>query len=145
MLHIEQTGFTELGPCECCGSMSQLATGFIHCDEAESVGYQVHWTKGKIEKHGAAFYFILGRWGDGTTASDRFAVALRYRADAEATGFMIVDAGETSIGSHSLVGKALSREEVVGTPLAQEIFGLVDFIWLNDKRLSEITEADSAT
>lgn len=144
MLQIEQTGLKDLGPCKCCGLTSQLATGFIHRDEAESVGYQVHWTKGKVEKHGVGFYFILGRWGDGTTASDRFAVALRYRADAEATGFMIVDAGETSIGSHSLVGKALRREEVVGTPLAQEIFDLVDFVWLNDERIAEITQADSA-
>jgi hypothetical protein len=47
-------------------------------------------------------------------------------------GFMIVDADQTPIAPNPLVGRALSREAVVDTPLAQEVFDLVDAIWLKD-------------
>ena len=84
---------------------------------------------------------MLGRWGVGTTAADRFAVAVRYRNDTEASGFMVVDADQTSIATHPLIGRALRRESVVGSPIAKEVFDLIDFIWLNDVRISEITDA----
>jgi hypothetical protein len=121
--------------------MSRLVAGFVTRDSDAYAGYQIHWTLGQIEKHGATFFMILGRWGEGTTAEDRYAVALRYRADSEASGFMIIDADETRIASHALVGKALRRKEVVGTPLAQEVFDIVDFIWLHDDRIAEVTSA----
>ena len=144
MFQIEKTGLTDHGPCECCGSMSRLATGFVHRDGAGYAGYQVHWTLGQIERHGAGFYIILGRWGEGASAADPCGIAIRYRWDAEATGFMVVDAGETQLASHSLVGRALRRDEVVGTPLAQAVFDIVDYIWLHDERILEITHADTS-
>ncbi len=143
MFQIEPEDTKDFGPCECCGSMSRYVPGFIQRDGEPYAGYQVHWTLGQIAKHGAGFFFILGYWGEGTLAADRYAVALRYRNDAEATGFMIIDADETEIASHPLIGRALRREDVVGTPLAQEVFDLVDFIWLHDQRLAEITHAQT--
>lgn len=144
MFQIEQIGLNDQGPCECCGSMSRLATGFVHRSDAACAGYQVHWTVGQIARHGAGFYIILGRWGDGASAADRYGIAIRYRRDAEATGFMVVDADETQLASHSLVGRALRRDEVVGTPLAQEVFDIIDFIWLHDDRISEITNEETS-
>jgi hypothetical protein len=144
MFQIEESGLFDHGPCECCGSMSRLATGLVYRDGNAYAVYQVHWTVGQIERHGASFYIFLGQWGEDATATDRFAVAIRYRADAEATGFMIVDADQTCIASDSLAGRALRREEVVNTPLAKKVFDLIDFIWLHDGRISEVTEARTA-
>jgi hypothetical protein len=141
MLEIEQAQTQDFGPCDCCGSMSRLAAGFVTRDGDTCAGYQVHWTLGQIEKHGATFYVILGRWGEAAVAADRYAVALRYRNDSEATGFMIIDAGETRIASHPIVGRALRRDEVIGTPLAQEVFDIVDLVWLHDDRIAEVTQA----
>ena len=124
--------------------MSRLVAGFVTRDGEAYAGYQVHWTLGQLAKHGAEFFIILGYWGEGTLDADRYAVTLRYRADSEATGFMIVDADETRIASHPLVGRALRREEVIDTPLAQEVFDIVDFIWLHDDGISEITHARTA-
>ena len=101
------------------------------------VSYETNDTQ--LNKHGADFYIILGHWGERASAAERFAVAVHYRADAGATGFMIVDADQTTMSSHPLVGRALSRNEVAGTPLAQEVFDLLDFIWHYDGRISEIT------
>jgi hypothetical protein len=140
MFQIEQVGATDHGPCDCCGSMSRLVTGLANRHGEPYAGYQVHWTLGQIERHGATFYVILGSWGDDATAADRFAVVLRYRADTEAKGFMVVDADKTQIASHPLVGRALRRDEVVDTPLAKEVFDFVDFLWLNDDRISEIAD-----
>src|ERR1043166_1784954 len=139
MFQIEQEKAQDFGPCDCCGSMSRLVAGFVTRDGELYAGDQVPWTLGQIERHGASFFIILGYWGENTVATDRYAVALRYRADSEATGFMIVDADETRIASHPLVGRALRREDVIDTPLAQEVFDIVDFIWLHDDRISEIT------
>jgi hypothetical protein len=125
--------------------MSRLVAGLIRRDGDAYAAYQVHWTLDQVELHGATFYVILGLWGEGTLAADRHAVALRYRCDAEATGFMVVDAEETAIASHPLVGRALAREEVIGSRLAQEVFDIVDFIWLHDDRISEITRHAPAT
>ena len=32
-----------------------------------------------------------------------------------------------------------ARDQVIGTPLAQQAFAIVDVIWLNDPRIAEIT------
>jgi hypothetical protein len=80
----------------------------------------------KLRYMGAEFYLILGEWGDGTTATDKFAVALHYFIEPERFGFMVVDADQTAIASHPLVGRALPRESVLDTPLAHEVFDLVD-------------------
>ena len=118
--------------------MSRLVAGLIYRDGDAYAAYQVHWTLGQVALHGATFYVILGYWGEGTLAADRYAVALGYQSDPGSTGFMVVDAGETAIASHPLVGRALGRKEVIGSPLAQEVFDIIDFIWLRDERISEI-------
>jgi hypothetical protein len=38
-----------------------------------------------------------------------------------------------------MVGRGLVREDVVMTPLAQEVFEIIDTIWLDDKRIAEVT------
>jgi hypothetical protein len=107
--------------------------------------YQVHWTTQQVARHGAEFYLVLGEFGDGTTAADKFAVALHYFVESERFGFMVVDADQTQIASHPLVGRALPRESVIDTTLAQEVFDLVDAIWLEDPNISEITGSVAET
>jgi len=58
---------------------------------------------------------------------------------------MIVDADQTPLASHPLVGRALARDDVVDTPLAQEAFDLVDAIWFNDANIAEVTDSVTPT
>jgi hypothetical protein len=113
----------------------------VRLDDEPYAAYQVHWTNQQVARHGAEFYIILGEWGDGTTAADKFAVALHFFVESDRFGFMVVDADQTPMASHPLVGRALSRESVINTPLAQEVFKLVDAIWLEDENISEITNS----
>jgi hypothetical protein len=107
--------------------------------------YQVHWTTKQVGRHGAEFFIVLGRFGEGTTATDKFAVALHFFVEPDRFGFMVVDADQTPIASHPLVGRALPRESVIDTPLAQEVFDLVDAIWLEDTNISEVTNSVTPT
>jgi hypothetical protein len=145
MFQFEERNVTDYGPCECCGDLSLLASGMVRLDDEPYAVHQVHWTTQQVARHGAEFYLILGRWGDGTTAADKFAVALHFFVESDRFGFMVVDADQTPMASHPLVGRALPRESVIDTPLAQEVFKLVDAIWLEDENISEVTNSVPAT
>jgi hypothetical protein len=145
MFQFEEKKVTNYGPCDCCGDMSQLASGMVRLDDEPYAAYQVHWTSHQVARHGAEFYLILGQWGDGTTAENRFAVALHFFVEPDRFGFSVVDADQTPMASHPLVGRALPRQSVIDTPLAQEVFKLVDAIWLEDENISEVTNSVPAT
>ncbi len=52
---------------------------------------------------------------------------------------MVIDAADRAIARNSLVGEALSREQVVGKPIAGTVFAICDTIFLNDDRIAELT------
>ena len=143
MFQFEEMKVSDFGPCECCGDLTRRATGMVRRDGDPYAFYEVVWTTQQVVRHGAEFSIVLGRFGEGTTSADKFAVALHYFVEPNRSGFMVVDANQTPLESHPLVGRALPREQVVGTPLAQEVFDLVDAIWLNDRNISEVKQGAS--
>ena len=46
----------------------------------------------------------------------------------------VIDAARRPVATSALVGRALSREEVIGTPLARSVFDLLDAIYVQDDR-----------
>jgi hypothetical protein len=54
---------------------------------------------------------------------------------------MVIDAAGRHVAQSELVGKALARTDVMGTPLAREVFAFVDAVWLNDDRIREVSDA----
>jgi hypothetical protein len=117
----------------------------VRLDGEPYAAYQVHWTSRQVARHGAEFYIILGRWGDDTSAADRFAIALHFFIEPDRFGLTVVDADQTPIASHPLVGQALPRESVIDSPLAQDVFKLVDAIWLDDENVAEVAHSFPAT
>ena len=54
--------------------------------------------------------------------------------------FMVIDAeGRPAAKPGALADRALRRDQVIGTPLAAEVFAMLDAIWLNDRRIGELT------
>jgi hypothetical protein len=51
---------------------------------------------------------------------------------------MVIDSGHRPANTSQLCGRALKRADVIGTPLASEVFQLVDAIWLQDARIAEV-------
>ena len=118
-----------------------MVSGLIYQDGAAYAGYQARWTVGQVVRHGAHFLVVTGPWGEAAKPADRIAVALgfRHHEDGSGSSFTVLDANPPE---PDLAGRGLRRDEVIGTPLAKEIFGMVDFIWLNDPRLAELTGLD---
>ena len=136
---LEPTGGRDFERCECCGQRSRTVWGFARRDGAAHASYFVHWTLEHVAEHGAHFDLIFGLWGDNTTRADRYAVSLEFRRTNEGPAFMVIDAAKRRVAQSELVGRALQRKEVVGTKLAVDVFELVDAIWLQDRRISEVT------
>jgi hypothetical protein len=127
---VEESGNAH-GHCDCCGTTTRNVWGFVGRD-GETIGaYFVAWTQGKPE-HGATFDLILGKWGDSTTRDDRYAVALDFRVMDGAAQFMVVDALDGATSASDLVGTALKRSDVIGTPLATQVFAIVDAVYMSD-------------
>ena len=126
----ESSGF-----CDCCGETSRSVWGLVHNGDATVAAYWMHWTVGHLNEPGANLDLVLGSWGDNATPRDRVAASLLYRqSEDHPPAFMIIDATDRSVAKSGLIGSALRREDVIGTPLAEHIFGLIDAICLQDTR-----------
>ena len=123
--------------CTCCHQQSRTVSGFVYGADTTAV-YFVQWTLGGVDTHGAHFDLIIGKWGDGAKVSDRAAVALEFRRTEQGPSFMVIDASGRPAGRSSLVGSALARAAVIGTPLAKVAFDIVDAVWIQDSRIREI-------
>ena len=137
-ISIERTGAKDTGVCDCCGKSSRSAWGLVSAGTRGIAAYYVHWTLGHIPDRGANIDLIVGSWGNDTTAADRCAVALAYRLLDTGPAMMVIDAGSRSFSRSSLVGKAMTRDEVVGTSLSQQVFDIADAILAQDDRISEL-------
>ncbi|MCC6738705.1 MAG: hypothetical protein IT452_06640 [Planctomycetia bacterium] len=118
--------------------MTHRVWGLVHRGDCAEASYFVEWTVGKVPTHGAHFDLILGLWGDGTTSRDRFAVSVAFRRGPQGPEFMVIDAAGRAIAGSQLVGTAMSRAQVIGTPVAARVFEVLDQIWLQDERIVEL-------
>jgi hypothetical protein len=84
------------------------------------------------------FDLIIGNWGERAVAEDRKAVSLAFRVLETGPSFMVQDADGRKVGSSSLVSHALSRNEVIGHPIAEDVFEICDVIYLADPRIAEL-------
>lgn len=128
------------GRCECCGRISRRVSGTISTEGAAVAAYRVWWTVGHIAEHGAEIDLICGRWGDGTSPSDRFVVRLHHFIAATGPWVMVQDASLAD-GLDRLAARALRRDDIIGTPRAAEVFALYDAIALQDARIAELFDA----
>jgi len=136
---IEGTGEKDFGPCQCCGDMSRSVWGFVRQGDRTEAAYFVDWTLGHVNDHGAHFDVVFGPWGHDGSKADRQAVSLEFRRTERGPSFMVIDAESRAFARPGLAQRLLKRAEVIGTPLAQVVFDIVDAIWVQDARIGEIT------
>jgi hypothetical protein len=126
------------GPCSCCGNMTERVWGYVHEGDTTVAAYFVEWTPGHADR-AASFDLIIGKWGPEASEVDRQGVALAFRHLQTGPAFMIVDAADRPIGVSSLIREALSREQVLGMPIAERVFAICDAIYLQDRRVSSLS------
>jgi hypothetical protein len=100
--------------------------------------YYVHWTLGHVPDRGANIDLIVGDWGEAATAEHRRALALSYRLLDSGPSMMVIDASTRPFSRSGVVGRPLRRDEVIGTPAAQEAFAIADAILAQDTRITEL-------
>jgi hypothetical protein len=127
------------GPCDCCGQMTSRVWGYIYEESDALAVYYVEWTPGH-DGFQANFDLILGAWGENVSAADRQATALEFRKLDTGPAFRVIDAKSRQVSSSSLVSNALDRSDVIGTPIAVEVFAICDLIYLDDPRISELRD-----
>lgn len=123
--------------CECCGKVSKTICGEVAIPNKTLAVYFVQWTLGSAE-HAPNIDLVLGPWGADSDPGERVLISLAYDPGPDGGGFTIIDSETRPANSPKLCGKALKREDVIGTPFAQEAFQLVDAIWLDDPRVGEV-------
>ena len=134
---IEPLGEKDTGRCECCGRESRTVWGLVASEGVGHASYFVHWTVGHVFDNGANIDLVLGRWGDGTSPADRYAVRLDYRIFDHGPELMVRDAKETSV-KNSLAAHHLKRSDVIGGPLASTVFAICDAFLAQDARLAAL-------
>jgi hypothetical protein len=139
VLDVEPLGAKDTGRCECCGRVSRTAWGLVKRDGKAHATYFVHWTIGHVFENGAHIDLVLGRWGDETSAGDRYAVRLDYRIFDHGPELMVRDAERRYVNA-GLAAHCLKRSDVIGGPLAQPVFEICDAVLVQDLRLSALWE-----
>lgn len=133
-IHVEQLGESG-GHCDCCGNESRRVWGMVHGGAATLAAYWMSWTVGHLTDTGANLDLIIGHWGGEATADDRVVVSMVHRQQQDgAPSLMVIDASDRPAAKGELAHTALTRAEVIGTPLAAQVFALVDAIYEQDHR-----------
>jgi hypothetical protein len=102
--------------------------------------YYVQWTLNRVADHGANFDLIVGPWDSGASAADRCVVAVAYRLIDGEPQFMVIDAASRPVAkSGKLAEMVLRRDQVIGSPMAPDLFAILDAIWLGDSRIKELS------
>lgn len=131
---VEEIG-ESIGHYDCCGNESRCVWGMVHDGDAGLAACWMRWTVGHLSEPGANLDLILGRWGDKASAEDRVVISLLHREQADGSrALMVIDAADRPAAKGELAQTALARAEVVGTPLAAQVFALVDAIYEQDGR-----------
>jgi hypothetical protein len=133
----ESTGY-----CDCCGKQSKTIWGDLADSSGAKAVYFVQWTIDD-PAHMPNFDLVIGPWGDGTSPTERMLVSLLYQPRSGGGSFMVTTGKGRPADDRSLCSRALESVEVVGTPLANQVFSLVDSLWLTEPRIEGIRALDS--
>lgn len=136
--NIEPVASKDFGPCPCCGNMSRTVWGYVYGMHDPCAAYFVQWTLGQVPKHGANIDFIIGGWGHDNTAADRSALSLEYHLTENGPGVVVIDAHGRDHADGKLAKRVLGRDDVLGKPIAKDVFALCDAIFALDERLVEL-------
>lgn len=138
-----KTAYERQSLCECCGNTTQILGHFIF--DAGGDGWTQHavtfsvWTIARPQDR-ASIELLLGPFPSDEEESvgpERLRISLLEQMDDEGqTSWMVVDAKTVPVDGKDPRPRArnLSRDEVIGTPLAAQAFRIIDALWETDSR-----------
>ena len=129
-LSVRPTGSAELLSCDLCGDASRSVAGIVQGPAGETA-YLVQWSVGKVKEHGAHFDLLMA--GD-----PALIVAVQFKQTSDGPAFMVIDSKSRQAWKQFPQARRLAREAVIGGPLADTVFAVLDAIWLQDERIREL-------
>jgi hypothetical protein len=117
--------------CPDCGEESMTVWGWVSKDNAAHAVYYVGLMTGH-QDISARFTISIGGWGDEGNVAKRHWAFIEARPISDRYEMMVRDPEESQYKTETLLGKPLSRSEVLGSELAEEFFAVADFIAFND-------------
>ena len=126
----------------CCGKQSKTTWGNLEDSSGAKVIYFFQWTVND-RYHMPCFDIVLGPWGDGTAPSDHVLVSLQYQSRPGGGSFMVAGGKGRRADDRNLCGRAPERADVIGTPLANDVFAFADAVWLTEPRIEQIRALDN--
>ena len=137
-IQIELADARDVGRCDCCGNSSRAVWGYAYRNRNPYGFYYVHWTIGHVPDYGANFDLVFGIREENGRPPHHSAASLLYRLVDSVPSFMVIDAQGRPFSGSDLVKRVLNRADVLGRPIAQEIFVFCDSIVQQDDRVSEL-------
>ena len=136
MLAVNEDSVFSSDLCECCGQRTHSLSGWLSDSTGTIAAYLMYWTESRPD-HNANIDLVIGKWGDSASPTDRKGASLIY--NCAGGGFMVIDAASRPFSSsQDLFTLALSREDIIGTSFAAELFRMTDAIWQQDTRIDEV-------
>jgi hypothetical protein len=135
---VEAAGVDDSAPCPCCGDVTRTIQGIVRYDSLQIAMYSVRWALARVPEHGAYFDLIVDTWREDTGRVEACSVSLDCRLIRGTPTFMIIDSAEREIAKNHLVSRPLNRADVIGDPLADDIFAICDVIMAQDERVMEL-------
>jgi len=113
------------GNCKCCGSGTRSSTGTAVLAGGDEALYIARWTDGEPD-HGIAFIIVPGELGA--------FISVLYSFEDDAFTVVGEEGYDWRLSDDGM--RILDRNDVIGTPLAKEVFAILDEIWLHDQDLN---------
>jgi hypothetical protein len=129
-----ETGNDSTGAkCSCCERVTRKISGWVLLDGNAHAAYLAMWTDGHRE-FGVSMVLSIGGWGGGSV-EERSAVALEWKALPSGPSCAVQDAATTRWASDAgVLGRMLSRTEVLNSWLGEEAFRVSDVVFAQDSR-----------
>lgn len=122
--------------CQRCGLDGRRIWGEVLASPEEAVAvYYVTWVGGCASDI-PLFELVVGPWGEGSQPAHRWVASVQFNILETGPSFMVVDAHPDRY--ESLAAHPLRRDDIVGTDRADEVFAMLDAIWLDDPRVSDM-------
>ena len=131
---IEHDGNGELGACADCGSTTRTVWGHAYQDDACVAGYCARSTEGHPERP-IQMLLGVGRWSDGADRSMRRRIGIECRIGEDRPVFMVIDANTLAWPDAEILGKAMTRSEVLADPVHELALQILDRVVVDDLRV----------
>jgi hypothetical protein len=138
---VEPTKHNDVGPCDCCGSMSRTVWGHLYVDGDSRAVYYVQWTLGQVPRHGANIDLLMGQWGEDSTPEQRVAVSIVYRIGEHGPEFFSIDPDERPHAQSGLATNFIPGRHVLGNPVGADAYAFMHAILGQDQRVAELVQA----